>query len=116
MTTLERTDDLPLTFDGEPVAEASSAEPGKLRWTDLTLWQLADGSYVVEVVGVSTVPGERTLRSAHHCPEVGAVIAVLRKSDNSKGVRRSYLPDLAWSLLRAAHDAGAIRVPAAEVL
>lgn len=115
--TLSRTDDLPLSFDGRCVAEATSAAPGKERWTELRLWQLHDDrGYVVENVGISTVPGEVTLRSAHHCPDVGDVIACLRKSDNSRGARRSYLPDMAWQLLKTAHAAGAIAVPVAEVL
>ena len=113
--TLERTDDLPLAFDGAIVAEASSAAPGKERWTELRLWQLADKpGYVVEVVGLSTVPGEVTKRSAHPCETVGAVIASLRKSDSSRGARRSYIPDIAWQLLREAHGNGAIQLPDVE--
>lgn len=116
MTTLERTDDLPLAFDGAVVAESSSAAPGKDRWTELRLWELAGDStgWVVEVVGLSTLPGEVTKRSAHHCATVGDVVACLRKSDNSRGARRSYLPDIAWQLLKAAHAAGSIQIPDAE--
>lgn len=112
---LERTDDLPLSFSGTVVAEASSAAPGKARHTELRLWQLADKpGWVVEVVGLSTLPGEVTKRSAHPCVTAGDVIASLRKSDSSRGARRSYLPDIAWQLLREAHDAGAIQLPTVE--
>ncbi len=115
--TLHRTDDLPLSFDGRTVAEVTSAAPGKERWTELRLWQLDDDrGYVVENVGISTVSGEVTLRSAHHCTTVGEVIAVLRKSDSSRGARRSYLPDMAWQLLKTAHAAGAIAIPKAEAV
>lgn len=113
---LDRTDDIPISFRGRAVAEVTSAAPGKDRHTELRLWLVDDGSYVVESVGVSTVPGEVTLRSANHCGTVTGVIASLRKSDASRGSRRSYLPDLAWSLLRAAHDAGAIEVPKVEAV
>lgn len=114
--TLPRTNDLPLSFEGRLVAEVTSHTPGKERWTDLRLWQLADDSYVVESVGMSTLPGERALHSAQHCASVGDVIASLRKSDNSRGTRRSYLPDIAWQLLRAAHSAGAIQIPETEAV
>jgi hypothetical protein len=115
--TLDRTDDLPLAFDGDLVAEASSHSPAKDRWTELRLYRLADRpGYVVESVGLSSVAGEVTIRSATVCDTVGAVIANLRKSDSSRGMRRSYLTELAWELLRSAHAAGAIDLPTVETV
>lgn len=115
--TLERTDDLPLAFAGKLVAEASSHHPAKDRWTELRLYRLTDrDGYVVESVGLSSVAGEVTLRSATVCPTVGDVIGHLRKSDSSRGMRRSYLTELAWELLRAAHAAGAIDLPTVETV
>lgn len=113
--TLERTDDIPLEFEGELVAEESSEDGTKPRWTVLRLYKVADHrGYVVESLGVSTVPGEVTLRSATHCPTISDTIAKLRKSDASKGVRRSYLPDMAWDLLVSAHEGGHIVFPTTE--
>lgn len=112
--TLERTDDLPLAFHGELVAEASSHHPSKDRWTVLRLYRLEGAGFVVESVGETAVAGEVTLHSATKCGTVGEVIAHLRKSDSSRGMRRSYLTELAWELLRSAHAAGAIDLPDVE--
>lgn len=115
--TLERTDDLPLAFDGDLVAESSSFRPDKERHTELRLYRLTKRpGYVIESVGCSSVAGEVTIRSATVCDTVGDVIASLRKSDSSRGTRRSYLTELAWDLLKSAHAAGAIDLPNVETV
>lgn len=113
---LDRTDDLPLAFEGELVAEADSYHPLKERWTVLRLYVVDDGRFVVESVGETSVAGEVTLRSANVCASVGDVIAQLRKSDNSRGTKRSYIPAIGWRVLEQAHDNGAIVLPTVETV
>lgn len=42
-----------LTFDGKLLAAISSREPGKDRWTEMSVFQTTGGSYILEKVGAS---------------------------------------------------------------
>lgn len=107
---LERVGAVDLVFTGEEIAEASSAEPGKPRWTELTLWRTAK-AWVIERRGHSVVPREVTLRDAVICLTPEAIVAALAKTDNG----HRYLPTLAVELLEAAAEADErLRVVAVE--
>jgi len=86
----------PLAFDGEPIGSASSSEPGKSRWFDVTIYRTASSRWVVHTVGVSTVPGEDDRHHAVVCEEPGAIVeALYRVGDSGPYIPRTSMLALA---------------------
>lgn len=61
------------------VAEVSSEEPEKMRWTELRLWSSDQGAYIVEQVGISLHEKERTRHRVWVCDTMEEVIGKLRR-------------------------------------
>lgn len=92
--TIYRDGTLPLRFEGEELATASSEAPGKPRWFVVTIYRTVNDEpgaarYVVHGVGVSDVEGEEDRHWAVACANADEVIEALRR-DGADGVR--FLP------------------------
>lgn len=63
---IERTNDIPLEFDGEVLADLTSEHdtPGQRRWTEHRIYRTSTDVYVVETVGRSINDGEIDRRNA----------------------------------------------------
>jgi hypothetical protein len=96
---IERDSDVPLRFTGAPIASASSYEPGKDRWTQLTLYLTSTGRYVLHEEGLTDVDGEDDRSDAYVADDAATLIAGLYKV-NVRGKR--YLTRLALSLIEDA--------------
>lgn len=47
-----------LLFEGELVARVSAELPEKLRWTVMELWLSTEDTWILQIVGMTRVPGE----------------------------------------------------------
>lgn len=79
--TLERDGRGPVEFDGERLARVSTFQPGKSRWTELSVWMVVDSEYmwVVETIGRSELDGEVDRRDAIPCRTPEEVSEALSK-------------------------------------
>lgn len=98
---IERDSDMPLRFSGKAVATASSYEPGKSRWTELTLYRTTSGRYVLHEEGLTDVAGEEDRSTGWAADDADAVIASLYK-ENAAGKR--YLTRTAIGLIESAAE------------
>lgn len=57
-------------FIGELLASRDSRAPRKRRWSEVSLFQTEDGSFVAAGCGYSTVPGEYTRCWAERCEDI----------------------------------------------
>lgn len=99
---IERQTDVPLIFSGRKLADQTSREPTgdrSQRWQEIRIYRTDSGKYVTEVVGQSTLPGERVFRTVTVCNEASEVREALFRWKNN----RRYLNDLAMDALE---DAG----------
>lgn len=79
--TLERTGNLPLTFEGEELASASSHRhqgPGQNRWHELLLYRTKGGRYAIAVSFHSRWQGEDDRHFAAHADTPEAVRDALK--------------------------------------
>lgn len=96
---IERDGDMPLRFTGTQIASASSHEPGKDRWTELTLYRTTTGRYVLHEEGLSDVDGEEDRSTGYAADDAATLIAGLYKV-NARGKR--YLTRTALTLIEDA--------------
>lgn len=78
--TLCRDDDTDIQFSGALVASVSSRLPNgprSIRWTEIALYRVDDGRYVVHEIGHTTQADERTRYSAYICDDERDVIDAL---------------------------------------
>jgi hypothetical protein len=62
----EDADGNPITFEGRELGHASSKRAShQPRWMEMTIFQTHGGHYVLEIVGMSNVPGDVTKQRAH---------------------------------------------------
>jgi hypothetical protein len=65
----------PITFEARELGHASSKRQQRQpRWMEMTIFQTRGGSYVLEIVGMSNVPGDVTKQRAHVFENPGDVI------------------------------------------
>lgn len=95
---LARTEDVPLVFEGQLLADVSSREPGVERWQEVRIYRTESSRYVTEVVGRSIKEGERDFLTVkvHDDP------AEVRTGLYRKTGGRTFLPDLAFEALEIA--------------
>ena len=95
---LERTNDIPLEFDGELLADVNSREPSyrHTRWTEHRIYRTSTDVYVVETVGCSNYPGEIDRANAVVCDTAKDIPAALKAP-------RTYLTLLAREALDLAN-------------
>jgi hypothetical protein len=77
--TLERAGAKHLRFNGELLAAASSRDATSERWTDLALYRTAANSYVVSVIGRTTLDGE----TDRHADRPARVLQALQRRDGT---------------------------------
>jgi hypothetical protein len=80
---LQRSGQLPLRFNGELLAVADSKRPDGVRWSELGIYRLDDGRYVVHSVGRTKHPNERDRFAATICDGATAVLRALVR-DNGR--------------------------------
>lgn len=66
-----------LEFDGELLGSASSSSD-KPRWMDVNIYGAADGRYIVQKIGRTSLVGERDYYSAHVVDDAPSLITALR--------------------------------------
>lgn len=88
-----------LHFTGTLLGEATTHETEKRRWTDMALYRTAGGSYVLHIIGRSSVRGEVDIHSGRVCEDAAAVVLSLHRTDDN-GVQ--FLSTVARDLLHAA--------------
>lgn len=93
--------DRDVAFNGELLGRATSEQPGKRRWAEVTLYRTEAGSYVVAGVGRTTVPGEDDRHWAHVSETPQGAIEQLHMYDNDD-VR--YMPNVSKRALAEAMD------------
>ena len=98
---IERDGDMPLRFSGTAVGTASSYEPGKDRWTELTLYRTTSEKYVLHEEGMTDVDGEEDRSTGWAADDAAALIASLYK-ENARGKR--YLTRTAIGLIESAAE------------
>lgn len=78
---LERDGRGPLEFSGELIANVSTQQDGKRRWTEIDLWMVESESclWVVRAIGRSTVPGEVDRVTVTPCATVEELVAAVSK-------------------------------------
>lgn len=75
-----------VTVDGELIASVSSRYPEfKARWTDLTLYRLTHGGFLLSVVGRSALPGESDRPSVKVAENEAALLRALTDGATSYG-------------------------------
>lgn len=100
----------PLAFDGEEIGFATSEEPGKGRWFEVTIYRTATGRWVVHTVGVSTLPGEDDRHHAVVCEQAGEIVeALYRVGDAGPYIPRTSMLALAEAA-RTDEDVAAVYV------
>lgn len=99
--TLARDGDLPLSFEGEEIAAASSEDARKPRWSEYVLYRTRSGTWVLSSSGCSRLPGEVVKHRAKVCLTPEAVVTALQRN----GDGYAYLPDVAMALLGRAAEA-----------
>jgi|SRR5262245_61468841 len=97
---IERNGTVPLEFDGQLLADVSSAEPDSPRWQEIRIYRSDQGRFITEVLGCTRVRGERTIRN---------VEVFSRPEDVQRGVRRrkdgrEFVTELGHEALRIAAE------------
>jgi hypothetical protein len=95
---IERTGALDLEFEGTVLTDLSSQEDNIPRWTEIRIYKTSRGSYVTEMVGATTVSGERERR------DVKIVNSPAELADALKRQPRGYLTKLALEALDEAAE------------
>lgn len=95
---IERTNDIPLEFDGDLLADVTSRERllPHSRWTEHRIYRTTTDVYVVETVGCSTFPSEIDRANAVVCDTAKDIPAALKAP-------RTYLTLLAREALDLAN-------------
>lgn len=106
IVTLPRHADVPLSFNGELIADVSSEEDGNDRWEELKIWRTDSERvpWVVQRVGKSVLPGEVDVIRASRCKSELMVRNTLKKRD-PRDKSRWYMTDLSMQALETAADA-----------
>lgn len=78
-------------FDGDLIAHADSHTPDKDRWTELNLYRTTVGSYVVEALGCTRLPGEITRRRLTVVVNAAQIITTLHPHRHLSYVARDLL-------------------------
>lgn len=102
---LERSGKVDLQFTGVLLAEVSTEQEGKLRWSEQRIYRTVGGSYVAERVGRSTIPTERDHRSvtvANTAEELLDQLHLVHMDGSATG--RRYLPNYSMDALRQAAE------------
>lgn len=96
----------PLTFEGELLAEVSSDDGAKDRFTVVAIFRRTDETegWVLHTRGVSRLSDELELSDAVTCVLAEDVVRALMKSDSSSGTRRYYMTELGLELLAEAAE------------
>jgi hypothetical protein len=106
---IERTGSLDLEFEGMLLADISSREEASPRWTEIRIYRTSRGSYVTEMIGATTVPGERERRDVKVLNDPTEIPEALKRQP------RGYLTILALEALDlAAEKDPALRPVATE--
>jgi len=85
--TIHRSSDVPLIFEGDILATASTHAPSKQRWTECTLYVTSKGGYVSHSVGRSNVSHEIDIISAAGFADIKGAVNFFR----DKSGRMSWL-------------------------
>lgn len=91
--------DRKISFTGDVIGQATTQEPGKERWAEVTIYRTRSGKYVVAGCGRTTVFGEVDRHWAHSSGTPEGVIEALYMYDADE-VR--YLPHVNRRALEAA--------------
>lgn len=103
MPTTERwRGDEAIVFTATKLAEATSFEEGKPRWTELALYLTDDGTYLISGAGRTQVEGETDRRWLNVQTRPRDVIRSLQRVDRETG--RRFLTIVAEELLDQASD------------
>lgn len=104
--TLQRHADVPLSFEGELIAEVSSEEDGNDRWEELRIWRTSSDRvpWVVQRIGKSTRRDEVDVIHTFRCKSELMVRNKLKKQD-SRQRDRWYMTDLSIQALETAAEA-----------
>ena len=78
-------------FNGERIAQASSARADVERWTEIHIFRTVQGSMIVQVRGRSCVEGETDRSVVHVCATHNDVITVLTWKGNLSSLARQAL-------------------------
>lgn len=98
---LERQTDIPLSFEGELLAdETSRDQPDQPQWQEIRIYRTVTGKYVTEMVGETVIPGQRVFRTVNVYDDAADVRQGLYRMKNG----RKFLNDLAQDALRIAGD------------
>jgi hypothetical protein len=71
-----------LTVTGAQLASASSLEPGKRRWAEISIFRSDSGTYVVAGIGRSLVPNEHDRHWATVSETAQGAVEALRMSND----------------------------------
>ena len=74
---IQISEDQSLEFDGELLGSASSSSDNP-RWMDVNIYGAANGRYVVQKIGRTSLAGERDYYSAHVVDDAPSLITALR--------------------------------------
>lgn len=107
---LQRNGKLPLRFKGELIARTDSKRPDGVRWSEIAIYRVDDGRYVVQTIGRTTHQNERDRFAVVVCDGAADVLRALVR-DNGR------FTDLALRALNhAAAKDDAIAAASAEEL
>lgn len=98
--TIERHADVPLEFDGVLLADVSSRDGGRVRWSETRIYRTESGKYVTETVGRSSIARDRPIITVTVCDTPGQVRDALYKDDDG----RRYLTNLDIDALNEAAE------------
>lgn len=74
---LQRSGKLPLRFNGERLAAADSKRPDGVRWSEVAIYRVDGGRYVVQTVGRTTHANERDRFAVTVCDGAEEVLRAL---------------------------------------
>lgn len=96
---IERQTDIPLEFTGDKLVDLHSRDDERQeRWQEIRIYRTNTGKYVTELVGQSTVRGERAFRTVKVVDNPAAVRQALKREKAG----REFLNDLALEALEEA--------------
>ena len=99
---LRRFGNVDLEFDGEIIAEDSSFEDGKNRWTEIRIYSTNTDRWVTEVKGCTNVKGEVTRLKATACATPEEVVNSFRQWSNNR--KLWYYTNIALDVLDSAAE------------
>lgn len=118
---LQRAGAVDLAFEGECLADLSSRESGRPRWTEIRIYRTSTGKYVTEVVGRSSVPSEVDRLNVRVVDTADGIAEALARKGNDRHTivpgdpNRSYLTELAIEAIeKAAESDEAIKATLVE--